>query len=652
MCLGTTITCKSCRRETIIFYPGGKCGEVEPFPSWHRIRGHWRRIRRCYGCIQIHRRAVYRENEEYLRHAERAKAVLQYFRGERSHPLPDDELRLCAGCALHPDHLLLDGEQDMNTNLGGESPRLRLSGDQSPGGESVQLFNGQSEQEVVEFLDYLGLRRDAIHGRDWRITESIVENPECLTPELTTPEQETSDGDEVLVVETPETLPGESNVSEQETRQTHWREFRAGRRLHPFDRTGAEREFYIFRATARSHPENTILASVEQCMQQCITRQADIDATAREVTVEDQHYMFGPIALAFDHQQVLSRRFGLTVGFLEAEDDDYSPDYRDEEYPECGDLEDQEFSFLQWTSTYYEGNSAYNMEYTTQEALDVDLDNYEWYLRNFGNEIRLDDFIRRHHEISTREFDFDPGYLNAPTFPQWLATENLVRQATGMDNVPSREALGLYWAAVINYTPAEIQEAADSARIRHFEETRRELYSHARNERCPLIERLRSLRAQAWQIMAWAHNEYPSLDYVQRSLDATCRFLTARIAIEREPTDEQWSRMQIMGRAAVELLRVTMTEDSEGREVDWEALLVSMEEDGSEPEVVVVGLDESDDDVEARVRAYQELRQRQQSGLDGDSDDSESGVRLDIGSEGPVFSSDEQYEDDDGPDSP
>jgi hypothetical protein len=41
MCLGTVVACRSCQREAILFYPGGRCGEVEPFPSWHRICGRF-----------------------------------------------------------------------------------------------------------------------------------------------------------------------------------------------------------------------------------------------------------------------------------------------------------------------------------------------------------------------------------------------------------------------------------------------------------------------------------------------------------------------------------------------------------------------------------------------------------------------------------
>ena len=31
MCLGTVVVCRSCQREVIFFYPGGKCGEVSRF---------------------------------------------------------------------------------------------------------------------------------------------------------------------------------------------------------------------------------------------------------------------------------------------------------------------------------------------------------------------------------------------------------------------------------------------------------------------------------------------------------------------------------------------------------------------------------------------------------------------------------------------
>jgi hypothetical protein len=94
MCLGTTVACRSCQREAILFYPGGRCGEVEPFPSWHRIRGHFRRIRRCHDCIQSHQGALRRERENFIRDSRRAKSLRQYFRGERAHPLPDEEYHL------------------------------------------------------------------------------------------------------------------------------------------------------------------------------------------------------------------------------------------------------------------------------------------------------------------------------------------------------------------------------------------------------------------------------------------------------------------------------------------------------------------------------------------------------------------------------
>ena len=195
MCLGTTATCRSCKREAIRFYPGGRCDEVKPFPAWHRIRGHTRRVRRCPDCIRTHEDSFSDELEErnarFRRVYRRMKTFNRYCRGEQANPLPDDEFTRDRD---HP--VIVDGESS----------------------------NGRNERRMDGTSQHM-LRRHSFAFR------------QHFSPPTNTMPTQVSFTQEVV-------------AEHNSTQIDHLGEYQAFRRLYPFDSTAAMEELAVFRAEA------------------------------------------------------------------------------------------------------------------------------------------------------------------------------------------------------------------------------------------------------------------------------------------------------------------------------------------------------------------------------------------------------------------
>jgi hypothetical protein len=570
MCLGTTVTCRSCRRDAIIFYPGGRCGEVKPFPSWHRIRGHTRRIRRCLDCIRSHRDALSqtleRENALFRRDYRRMKSLRQYSRGERSHPLPDEEV-----------HLQSNGE-------------FRLQRDDLLPAEDIHL---QTDEVFTADRDH----------------PIIISSPSPISAE----DQRRMDEFAAYVRADREAnlRPAEELTSGQSTTQIdYWGEYQAGRRLHPYDHgsTDGQLELLIFHTEAQLHPQDEILASIEERMEECYQRQADIDATGRAISAEDQGYTYGLIRFAFDNQQAIYHETESVENDLDVAE--YEPLPAHEEAADYREHEEPEISFYEWTLRSYEEDPSHNSHCSTESALKEDLDHYEWYLFQYSTELQANDFRRRRAEISNRLYDFGPGNLDGLPFQQWLAAENQLREIHGMNQATCQtEVLEQYWQEVLYYECNEIQEEYFRSRIRYFEDNRREFYGHAHDEHCPMIDRLRSLRKDTEKMMDWADEQHPQLFSVQWKLGQICKISTRCIAIEVEPSDEQWQHMLEVGREAVRQMREThhaVSQVPTTREVSWNELYSQLSQGWEAQHDTAIGdVDESEaeDEEPPRVRS-------------------------------------------------
>ncbi|PMD12147.1 hypothetical protein NA56DRAFT_37980, partial [Hyaloscypha hepaticicola] len=515
MCLGTTITCRSCRREDIRFYPGGKCGEVKPFPAWHRIRGHTRRVRRCPECIRIRDYSFPDELEErnarFRRVYRRMKTLNRYCRGEQANPLPDEEF---ARYLEHP--VIIDEEHGL----------------------------GQNERRMDEPSQHV-LRRDSFPLR-----RHFGQPPNGIFTQ-------------------------EAATVHNSTQIASWREYQAGQRFHAFNSLAAVEEPRVFRAEAELHSEDAVLARTVEHMEPCIRRQERVEAIEE---VNDADLL---IRDSFDTHMGLYRSPECQEEVLNADEDDRLPDYED--YEETADYyrehEEPEVSFYEWTIRSYEEDETHNVGFPTENALDEDLNHYEWYLRNFGTELQLNDFRLRRAEIANGYFDFISEKFNHVSFQQWLLEYNLRQEIRGQNQVTSTiEALELYWRDVLEDECDELQEEFHRSRTRWFEECRREFYGHARDEYSPLIERLRSLRAECERTTDWNNEHYFNLASVRENMGRICSILTTRIAMEREPTDEQWQRILETGREAVRQMRETMRQEPATREVNWNQLFAQLSE--------------------------------------------------------------------------
>ena len=94
MCIGNTYVCRECSSDSYQIREGSHCDESQPFPAWHRVHGYTRRIPRCNSCVLEQSQRGTQEAVENARQQERAKALLEYFRGERTNPCIDVELAL------------------------------------------------------------------------------------------------------------------------------------------------------------------------------------------------------------------------------------------------------------------------------------------------------------------------------------------------------------------------------------------------------------------------------------------------------------------------------------------------------------------------------------------------------------------------------
>jgi tetratricopeptide (TPR) repeat protein len=570
MCLGTTVTCRSCNREAILFYPGGRCGEMKPFPAWHRIRGHTRRVRRCPDCIRIHEDSFSDDLEErnarFRRVYRRMKTFNRYCRGEQANPLPVEEF------IRDQDHpLIIDGDSRL----------------------------GQNERTMDESTQHM-LRGDSLTFRQhFSIQPGGMPN-------------------QVPFVQEAVSVHNSTEID-------YWREYQAGRRLHPSNSFAAVEEFEVFRAEAQLHLEDTVLAHIVEHMEQCIVRQERVEATG-EVNNADSLYVYGIIRDSFDTHMLQYRSPEWHEEIPAVVEYEPLPDY-EEAADYYREHEEPEVSFYEWTIRNYEEDETHNVGFPTENALDEDLNRYEWYLRHYGAELQLNDFRLRRAEIANRYYDFNSEKINHVSFQQWLVDYNLQREVRGQTQVTSTiKALELYWDDVLRDECDELQAEFHRSRTRWFEECRREFYGHARDEYSPLIERLRGFRAECEQIADWNNEHYPNLASVRENLGRICSVFTTRIAMEREPTDEQWQRILEMEREAVREMEEAMRCGPATRDVNWNQLFAQLSEGWEVQDNSDIGdMDESEAEEERTPRLRSRfLQQAPLAEFDDYSEDEET----------------------------
>ena len=112
MCHGIVLTYRCCGKQKNLVFPGSECD----FDCDGQIWGARRTAPgRCRSCRLRRLRAQRRNGGRFIQHTRRAKAVLEYFRGERVTPRTDEEMQAiyaaeserrwqqyCRGYRLHP----------------------------------------------------------------------------------------------------------------------------------------------------------------------------------------------------------------------------------------------------------------------------------------------------------------------------------------------------------------------------------------------------------------------------------------------------------------------------------------------------------------------------------------------------------------------
>jgi hypothetical protein len=103
MCYGHCIRCQTCTEVNVLYYDDGECDSSHR-PN-HLVIGRNFRISACSSCKHREAEAERQESEALSYHHERAKALLEYFRGERATPRTDTEIlhaQFDRGERLHP----------------------------------------------------------------------------------------------------------------------------------------------------------------------------------------------------------------------------------------------------------------------------------------------------------------------------------------------------------------------------------------------------------------------------------------------------------------------------------------------------------------------------------------------------------------------
>ena len=94
MCRGTTVRCRECRKSEIFYRERCSQAELDLYPgSFHRIIGRLRFRRRCGLCRAARQAETQREHRNFQQNVERAKFLLEFFRGEHPAPVPEAEVR-------------------------------------------------------------------------------------------------------------------------------------------------------------------------------------------------------------------------------------------------------------------------------------------------------------------------------------------------------------------------------------------------------------------------------------------------------------------------------------------------------------------------------------------------------------------------------
>jgi hypothetical protein len=233
-------------------------------------------------------------------------------------------------------------------------------------------------------------------------------------------------------------------------------------------------------------------------------------------------------------------------------------------------------SFYRWAITRYREPTR-NMNNSIEHALEADLDGYDQYLEQHATKSQVNDFRRRRDEVANTPYDFVPFDPRVPSYQTWRRLEDERRRRTGEALLASREQiLLLYEEQIIARAAEEIYFDFRLSLDSYYEENRRVLYGYDRDAHSPMIERLRGARRDVQDMVMTSDHVWPrDNNPIRQRLEEVNRLFTMRIAMDQEPTREQWGFINASIRVADEIMQEAIA--WEGENVNWREIQEGLE---------------------------------------------------------------------------
>ncbi|KAH8786373.1 hypothetical protein F5882DRAFT_496039 [Hyaloscypha sp. PMI_1271] len=605
MCLGTTFICPRCGKREYSIHPDLDCGENQPFPAWHHVRGRTYNDLVCEACIREEEEALAEEHRQIAQDSARAMAVKEYYRGQRPTPYTDEEARgielqrssensraHSEGRRLHPFTTALiprtvesiriqtaafPDDQIMQSIPDRFAESLRRQAEIDTTGRAItnedRLYSYTAVRLLLDTQTRLLEAQEPLPAplsparrarSSWPIgfqtftTRHHQENPPDHEANALSPEVDLLEDVQRYIQYLSNPRYGRGHLSRfndlffsAQTTDTRNFDFVPGPNPGILVPT--------FREWITSEPSllNAIQAEDENLM-------GAWTATMVGYTT----YLAEGLATAVHFEAFVDRReeiadanrrqfnqFRPTPNFGSSRtgnraDDSGEPDI---------------LSFHQWVVNDYM-HPRHDRPQHVRDLLEWDLDGYERWLRVNGSPRQISDFRILRADVDSRVFDFTPAPPDSPSFLTWLAEAIRGRRRRGNAEMIRREALRRYYREVVRDSTPEAYFDWTASLTLYYEENRREIYGNSRGAYSQIIEDLRAARDRLRELVLLSLTYWPEEPNPLYEETLTTRLLLRGfIATEHRPSAPVWDGINGTIRRAQRMLDEAEAREQEER---------------------------------------------------------------------------------------